>query len=445
MVDIFLQACDLTDDRLDSFLASACGENPDLRADVERLIKHDRTRVGLDVPVVNIDADATRHPQRIGSYEVLEMLGAGGMGVVYKARQAEPQRMVALKVLRPGMASRALVKRFQQEAQVLGQLRDPGIAQIYEAGTADGGHGPQPFFAMEYVDGCSLTEYVRREKLGPIARLSLLATVCESVHHAHQRGVIHRDLKPANILVTPEGKPKILDFGVARATDSDVRTTTMQTEAGQLIGTLPYMSPEQVTGDPDALDVRSDVYALGVVAYELLADRLPHDLATRSIPEAVRVIQEEAPERLSSFERTYRGDIETIVSKALEKDKDRRYPSAQAFADDIRRYLNFEPITARPATTMYQLKKFAKRNKAIVWSAAIIAATLVIATGVSVGYAVQATRAEGWPRPSAITRKKRRSSPKKSEKRRKQHGKRRPSSASKRNVMRRLPTPLMSF
>jgi len=395
MVDIFLQACDLSDDRLDSFLASACGQNQGLRDDVERLIRHDRTRAALDVPVVNIDADAARHPKHIGSYEVLDMLGTGGMGVVYKARQAEPQRMVALKVLRPGMASRALVKRFQHEAQVLGQLRDPGIAQIYEAGTADGGHGPQPFFAMEYVDGSSLTEYARREKLGPIARLSLLATICESVHHAHQRGVIHRDLKPANILVTRDGKPKILDFGVARATDSDLRTTTMQTEAGQLIGTLPYMSPEQVAGDPDALDVRSDVYALGVIAYELLADRLPHDLATRSIPEAVRVIQEETPERLSVFERAYRGDIETIVSKALEKDKDRRYPSAQAFADDVRRYLNYEPIAARPATTVYQLKKFAKRNKAVVWSAAIIAATLVIATGVSVGYAVQATRAEG--------------------------------------------------
>lgn len=395
MVDIFLKACDLEDDRLNTFLAEACGGDTLLRADVERLLRHDRTRAPIDQPVIDFAESGADGPKRIGPYEIAEVLGVGGMGMVYKARQSNPSRLVALKVLRPGMASRALIRRFQQEAHLLGQLADPGIAQIYEAGTADSGNGPQPFFAMEYVEGMSLTEHAKRQKLGPLARLDLLARICESVHHAHQKGIVHRDLKPANILVTANGIPKILDFGVARATDSDIRSTTMQTEAGQLIGTLPYMSPEQVAGDPESLDTRSDVYALGVIGYELLAGHLPHDLSNRSVPDAVRLIQDESPTRLSSFDRFYRGDIETIVAKAMDKDKDRRYPSAQALADDIRRYLSFEPITARPASAMYQFKKFAKRNRAVVWAAAIIAATLVIATGVSVTYAVQATRAEG--------------------------------------------------
>ncbi len=327
----------------------------------------------------------------IGHYVIEAVLGEGGMGAVYLARQEKPARHVALKVVRPGLATSRMLKRFEHEAEVLGRLQHPGIAQIYEAGTADTGQGPQPFFAMELVRGATLTDFAKIRFLALRQRLELFAKICDAVEHAHQKGVVHRDLKPANILVTADGQPKVLDFGVARAVGSDIATTTMHTEAGAIIGTLPYMSPEQVGGDPDAIDTRSDVYALGVVLYELLADRLPHDLTRAPLPEAVRRIREEEPARLSSVHRRLRGDVETIVHKALEKEKERRYPSAAALAADVRRYLSDEPITARPANTMYQWRKFARRHKALVGG--VVAAFTALTVGL-VGTAYGLVRAD---------------------------------------------------
>jgi tetratricopeptide (TPR) repeat protein len=315
------------------------------------------------------------------------------MGVVYRAEQDRPRRTVALKVIKPGIASPSTLKRFEHEAQVLAMLHHPGIAQVYEAGAADTGHGPQPFFAMELIEGRCLTDYAGNAKLNTRGRLGLLAKVCDAVQHAHQKGIIHRDLKPSNILVDETGQPKILDFGVARLTNADVQATTLRTDIGQLIGTIPYMSPEQVTGDPNALDTRSDVYALGVIGYELLSGRMPYNLSGATIPEVVRVIREDDPAPLSSIDKSLRGDLETIVCKALEKDKSRRYPSAAELAADIGRYLRNEPIAARPASAIYQVRKFAARNKALVAGVTVALAGLLIGTVGASWQAIRATHA----------------------------------------------------
>jgi serine/threonine protein kinase len=266
----------------------------------------------------------------IGRYRILRLVGEGGMGAVYEAEQDHLGRTVALKIIKPGLASPELLRRFEQEAQALGRLQHPGIARIYDAGTADTGFGPQPYFAMEFIHGMNVKDYAEERHLNTRQRLEMVAKIAEAVHHAHQRGLIHRDLKPANILVDETGQPKILDFGVARAIDSDAQATS-QTDMGQLVGTLVYMSPEQVLADPLGLDTRSDVYALGVILYELLAGRMPYTIS-KKLDETLHAIREEDPARLSLISRSYRGDIETIVAKALEKDKTRRYGSAAEVA-----------------------------------------------------------------------------------------------------------------
>ena len=327
-------------------------------------------------------------PVRIGRYRILRLLGEGGMGAVYEAEQDLPHRTVALKLIRAGYASAEMLRRFENEAQALGRLQHPGIAQIYDAGH----EGNQPYFAMELVRGETLLAYCVHRKLHTRQRLELVAKICDAVQHAHQRGLIHRDLKPANIMVEESGQPRILDFGVARLTDSDAQATR-ETNIGQLVGTLAYMSPEQVLGDPQEIDTRSDVYALGVILYELLAGQGPYKLGPQ-LPEVVRTIREEEPTSLSSVNRTYRGDIETIVGKALEKDKTRRYASAAELAADIRHYLGNEPITARPPSTTYQLQKFARRNKALVIGVAAVFVVLVAGVVASTWEAVKARRAE---------------------------------------------------
>lgn len=309
------------------------------------------------------------------------------MGIVYEAEQESPRRRVALKVIKAGVASQRHLRRFEIESEILGKLDHPGIATIYEAGTFDTPAGVQPYFAMEFVQGKLLTAYAYANKLGTKERLGLLAKIADAVHHAHQKGVVHRDIKPANILVTVEGQVKVLDFGVARATDADIQTATLETDIGQLVGTIPYMSPEQASGNPDDLDTRSDVYAIGILAYELLAERLPYDVERKMIHEAVRVIQEEAPTPLSSINRIFRGDIEIVVGKALAKERDRRYQSANDFSSDIHRYLNSEPIIARPPSSWYQISKFTKRNKAMVVGVLGVTIVSVVGAAVSISFA----------------------------------------------------------
>jgi len=423
--DLFQAAIGLAGEDRERFLRQQCGADAALRAEVEGLLGADEqlpsrflagaaergdllrggtsARVRSAVPgalspqETRSAGDEALPPLRIGGFRMLRRIGVGGMGTVYEAEQDHPRRRVAVKLIRAATLSESILRRFDYEVQVLGQLKHPGIAQIYEAGTYDDGHGPVPFFVMEFIHG-PLLEFAAAHGLSLRQRLTLVADVCDAVHHAHQKGVIHRDLKPANILVEEveagEHRPKVLDFGVARAIHSDVELVTMHTEAGQLLGTLSYMSPEQVAGRPDELDVRSDVYSLGVLLYELLAGRLPYDLRKCSIPEAGTVICEQEPSRLSTHDSALRGDIETIVAKALSKEKEHRYASAAELGADIRRYLQNEPIVARPPSRTYQLRKFAQRNKAIVGGT--VALFLVLIVGVlGTGLAlVKAHRAE---------------------------------------------------
>lgn len=390
---IFAEAMEVPAAERAVFLNLRCGEDAELRAEVESLLTHlDQATSFLESSPVELSASQmpTMHTgmpglgeagkfepgMRVGKYVIQKVLGEGGMGVVYLAEQESPRRKVALKVIRPGYFSQSLLRRFEYEAQVLGRLQHPGIAQIYEAGVSNEGKGT-PYFAMEYVEGRPLNEYVRQSGMTPRDCCSLMIKVCEAVNHAHQRGVIHRDLKPGNILVDARGQPKVLDFGIARATDADLQVTTIQTNMGQLLGTLPYMSPEQVAADPNQLDTRSDVYALGVILYELLAGRTPLDLRKKMIHEAARVIREEEPTRLSAIHRTLRGDLDTIVGKALEKDRARRYQSASDFAADLQRHLNHEPVFARPPSMRYQFSKFAQRHRATVTAAGLVLVALV--------------------------------------------------------------------
>jgi serine/threonine protein kinase/tetratricopeptide (TPR) repeat protein len=392
----------------DEFVRQECGGDEELRKEVLSLLAESEADGDfLEDPAMQVaarvlassskaegeNAAAGSLPAFIGRYRVIRLLGEGGMGTVYEAEQDEPRRVVALKVIRPGLATPERLRRFRHESQALGRLQHPGIAQIYDAGAADTGFGPQPYFAMELVRGESLDRYVATHPLSTREKLALMAKICEGVHHAHQRGLIHRDLKPGNILIDETGQPKILDFGVARLTESEAQLT-MQTEVGQIVGTLAYMSPEQVQGDPQEIDTRTDVYSLGVILYELLTGQLPYNVSGRQIPEAVRTIREVDPASLSSISRNYRGDVETIVGKALEKDKARRYESAAALGADIQHYLSDEPILARPPSTSYQLSKFARRHRALVTGAAAVFLVLVVGIAVSTTLAVRARRAE---------------------------------------------------
>ena len=342
------------------------------------------------VPAASIESNAA-----IGPYRILRKIGQGGMGAVFEAQQENPRRTVALKVIRPGLVTPSLLARFRHEAQTLARLHHPGIAQVFEAGQHPTADGPQPYFAMELVHGEPLLKYAQSRRLTANQRLELIARICDAVRHAHQRGVIHRDLKPDNILVEDAGagepQPKILDFGVARVIDPSGQTTTLHTSAGQIVGTVAYMSPEQASADPAQTDTRADVYALGVICFQLLADRLPYKLNNASVAESVRVIVQDEPTQLASIDRKLKGDVTTIVGKALEKEKNRRYQSAAEMAADIRRYLRDEPIAAHPPSTIYQVRKFARRHKGLVGG--IAAAFVLLVAGV-IGTTLQMFRAE---------------------------------------------------
>jgi serine/threonine protein kinase len=352
-------------------------------------------------------------PESIGRYRIVGKLGEGGMGIVYEAEQQDPKRRVALKVVRGKFVDESTIRMFRREAETLARLRHPNIAAIYESGRTDDG---QHYFAMELVQGHNLDQFLSGRPRALTAeevrfRLALFRRIAEAVHYAHQRGVIHRDLKPTNLFISDDARSevsvttlsgvrlpdiKILDFGLARITEGDVQATQV-TEVGMIKGTLPYMSPEQARGNVELIDVRTDVYALGVILYEMLASAKPYDVSRASLIEAVRVICEEPPRSLRttiSGSRRLDPDIETIVGKALEKDAERRYASAAAMAEDVERYLASQPILARPPSTLYQMQKFAGRNRALVTGLAATFVVLVLGVVVSSWQAIRATRAE---------------------------------------------------
>ncbi len=320
----------------------------------------------------------TWQPTTIGPYRVVRRVAEGGMGVVYEAEQDSPRRRIALKVVHPLYVTANRLKRFRQEAELLGRLQHPGIAQIYEAGSYDLGRGEQPYFAMEFVEGLDLATHCKEGQLPVSAKLSLLADICDAIQHAHEKGVIHRDLKPDNILVDENGQPKVLDFGVARATEGSTVLTTLVTEEGDLLGTIAYMAPEQLEGHPDAITTLADVYALGAIGFELLAGRLPHDLIGLPLAAAMNIARDQDPDRLGKLRPELRGDVETIVGKALEKEPARRYESPAALAADLRAFVNHRPIAARPPSGFYRAVKFTRRNSTLVGGfAATLIATLI--------------------------------------------------------------------
>jgi serine/threonine protein kinase len=349
-------------------------------------------------------------PQEIGPYRILGVLGRGGMGVAYLAQQSNPDRQVALKVLRSGVRSSGIRVRFAREIRVLGRLAHPGIASIFESGTAESGNEPISYYAMEYVAGPNILDYAKAHALDLATRLELVARFADAVQHAHTKGVVHRDLKPANILVrgvapdkeasgqgstgtsllTAGPHPVILDFGIARILDGDDDATRL-TEAGLLIGTVGYMSVEQLNGD---IDARADVYSIGVILYELLTGRMPHELRGKPVPEAARIVRDEEPAPLNSRDNTVAGfydrDIVTIVGRAIAKNREDRYQTAASLAEDIRRYLNHEPILARPATTLYHMSKFARRHRGLVAGAVSAVLMLAIGLGASLAFSAKA-------------------------------------------------------
>ncbi len=331
-------------------------------------------------PTLGLEPEATNAllPAHIGPYAILGLLGEGGMGRVYLARELNPPREVALKVMR-GMSASAM-QRFRREGEVLAQLEHPGICRVYAVGEDVVAGIPMPWLAMERVRGHELRQHVERNHLDLSARVRLLIAICRAVQHAHDRGVIHRDLKPGNILVDDQGQPKILDFGIARLSED----TDGMTGTGQVLGTLPYISPEQLAGQREQIDERTDVYALGVIAYELVCGHLPHPrLTTSTLFEALDILRHEQPPRLSSLSPQARGDLDTVVMKALASEPSQRYRSAAALGDDLQRLLDHRPVLARAPTLRYRIARFVRRHRALSIAASVVFVALIAATTIS--------------------------------------------------------------
>ena len=328
----------------------------------------------------------------IGPYRILGLLGEGGMGRVYLAQQIHPQRQVALKVVR-GLSS-AVIERMRREIEVLAQLEHPGIARLYAAGESRIDDVDVPWLALEYVRGVDLVRHAQENNLDLVARLRLLIEVARAVHYAHERGVIHRDLKPGNILIDEEGHSKVLDFGIARLRDDAAHGLTQD---GQVLGTLPYMSAEQLAGDSTRIDARSDVYSLGVLAYELIGGRLPHPrLNTSTIFEALDILRNDTPPRLATISAVARGDLDTVIMKSQAREPEQRYASAAEWADDLQRIIDHRPIMARPLTRMYRASRFVRRHRLLTAAMASVVFVLAAASLISLRFALaeQSARAE---------------------------------------------------
>jgi formylglycine-generating enzyme required for sulfatase activity len=311
------------------------------------------------------------------------------MGAIYKAKQKQPPRVVVLKVMLNGkFASRRYRMRFEREAQAVARLKHPGIVSVYEYGEVNG----QPYFTMEYVEGCSIKDYVLRHNLDKRHICELAVKTCRAVAYAHQRGVIHRDIKPNNILVDGEGNPRLLDFGLARLAGDYMDEQPQMTEAGEVMGTPSYMSPEQTLGRPEELDVRTDVYSLGVLFYELLTDALPYRTDRTRPLESLRIIREYVPKRPSAVNSKIDGDLDCIVMKCLEKERDLRYQSAVELSEDVGRYLRGQPVEARPSTTFYHFRKLLWRHRGLVFPILGLALALMVVTGIFVWKLSQAEK-----------------------------------------------------
>jgi WD40 repeat protein len=417
-----------------AYLDSACGGDDELRGRVDGLLAEHRSQKSfiLDSPPPSVDAtvepDLSLDPPilllpagtMIGRYKLLEPIGEGGYGVVFMAEQTTPvHRKVALKIIKAGMDTRQVIARFEAERQALALMDHPNIAKVFDAGTTDTG---RPYFVMELVKGVPITKYCDEHHIEPRQRLELFMQVCQAVQHAHQKGIIHRDLKPSNVLVALyDGKPvpKVIDFGVAKATGQQLTERTMFTSFGDVIGTLEYMSPEQAEVNQLDVDTRSDIYSLGVLLYELLTGSTPLEhkrVLKAGLLEMLRVVREEEPPkpsiRLSTTEQLpsiaanrglepkklgglVKGELDWIVMKALEKDRSRRYETANSMASDVQRYLSDEAVHACPPSARYRFRKFARRNKHGLAAAAALALVLVLGSVVSTWQALRARRAQG--------------------------------------------------
>jgi serine/threonine protein kinase/tetratricopeptide (TPR) repeat protein len=419
------------------YLDQACAGKPDLRARVDALLRaHDEVSGFLqepqDKPAVTTEerAASERPGTVIGPYRLLQQIGEGGMGVVWMAEQTQPvQRKVALKVIKPGMDSRQIIARFEAERQALAMMDHVNIARVLDAGATAAG---LPYFVMELVHGVPITKYCDDNHLTPRERLELFVPVCQAIQHAHQKGIIHRDVKPSNIMVTLyDGKPvpKVIDFGVAKAIEQKLTERTLFTQYGTMVGTLEYMSPEQAEMSAMGVDTRSDIYSLGVLLYELLTGSTPLShkrLKQAAFAEILRMIKEEEPpkpstrlsdsgEALASISaqrhmepakltKLVRGELDWIVMKTLEKDRNRRYETASGLADDVQRYLKDEQVQACPPSSVYRLKKFVRRNKGPVLAATVVVLALVagiVGTTWGLLYAQSAQQAETQQRERA--------------------------------------------
>ncbi len=394
-------ALESSEDRA-KYLDEACGDNPEARQRVEKLLlAHSEAGDffgGRSPQDATLIAPISESPgDSIGPYKLLQQIGEGGMGTVFMADQSEPvERRVALKIIKPGMDTQQVIARFEAERQALAMMDHPNIAKVLDAGTTNSG---RPYFVMELVKGMPVTRYCDEQHLTPRERLELFVPICQAVQHAHQKGIIHRDLKPTNILIArydDKPVPKIIDFGVAKATSHRLTEKTMFTQYGQIVGTMEYMSPEQANFNQLDVDTRSDIYSLGVLLYELLTGETPFDkqrLRSAAFDELLRIIREEEPPRpstrlsrseslantavnrkteLKKLSLLVRGELDWIVMKALEKDRTRRYETASKFAEDVSHYLNDEAVLACPPSASYKFGKFARRNKAVIGTTAVI-------------------------------------------------------------------------